>query len=133
MMAASAIAAVAGFASLPAAAEEMAGTYLSQSGETRVRMSPCGSGYCGTIVWVAKPGNDVNNPDADKRGRSLVGIQMISDMKSTGSGTYAGSLYNYQDGKTYTGKAKVAAKGLELSGCVLGGLICRSQVWKRVD
>ena len=120
-------------AGIPAQAQEMAGTYLSQSGETRVRMSPCGSAFCGTIVWVSKPGNDVNNPDPAKRDRSLVGIQMIFNMKSTGGASYAGSLYNYQDGKTYTGKAKVTARGLDLSGCVLGGLICRSQSWTRVD
>ena len=118
--------------SLPAQADEITGTWLSQSGETRVRFSPCGSVFCGVIVWVAKPGKDVNNPDADKRDRSLVGVQMVT-MKPQGGGSYSGHLYNYQDGKTYSGKAKVSTAGLELSGCVLGGLICRSQTWKRVE
>jgi uncharacterized protein (DUF2147 family) len=129
---ASASMAVALTASLPAHADEIAGTWLSQSGETRVRFSPCGGVFCGVIVWVSKPGKDVNNPDADKRDRSLVGIQMVT-MKPQGGGSYSGHLYNYQDGKTYSGKAKVSSAGLELSGCVLGGLICRSQTWKRVD
>jgi len=117
----------------PARAQEMAGTYLSQSGETRVRMSPCGGGFCGTIVWVSKPGNDVNNPDAAKRDRPLVGLQMISNMKPNGSGGYTGSLYDYTSGKTYSGKATPTAGGLQLSGCVLGGLICRSQSWTRAN
>jgi uncharacterized protein (DUF2147 family) len=117
---------------LPAHADDIAGTWLSQSGETRVRFSPCGGIFCGVIVWVSKPGKDVNNPDESKRERSLVGIQMVT-MKPQGGGSYSGHLYNYQDGKTYSGKAKVTGAGLELSGCVLGGLICRSQVWKRVD
>jgi uncharacterized protein (DUF2147 family) len=115
-----------------ASAQEISGTWLSQSGETRVRISPCGAAFCGFIVWVAKPGKDVNNPDPAKRDRSLVGVQMIT-MKSAGGASYAGSLYNYQDGKTYSGKAKVTSARLELSGCVLGGLICRSQTWTKVD
>ena len=28
------------------------GTYLSESGDTRVRIARCGSAYCGTIVAV---------------------------------------------------------------------------------
>jgi uncharacterized protein (DUF2147 family) len=124
--------AIAFAASAPARADDITGTWLSQSGETRVRVSPCGGQFCGTIVWVSKPGKDVNNPDESKRDRSLVGIQMIT-MKSTGATSYSGHLYNYQDGKTYSGKASVTAAGLALSGCVLGGLICRTQTWKRVD
>jgi uncharacterized protein (DUF2147 family) len=124
--------AVALSASPSARADDITGTWLSQSGETRVRISPCGGQFCGTIVWVSKPGNDVNNPDAGKRGRPLVGVQMIT-MKSVGAASYSGHLYNYQDGKTYAGKATVTGAGLALSGCVLGGLICRTQTWKRVD
>jgi uncharacterized protein (DUF2147 family) len=116
-----------------AQAQDASGTYLSQSGETRVRISPCGAAFCGVIVWVSKPGNDVNNPDAAKRDRPLVGIPMIYGMKSTGAGAYTGKLYNYLNGKTYTGKLKVSGSELELSGCVLGGLLCQSQTWKRVN
>jgi uncharacterized protein (DUF2147 family) len=124
--------AIAFAASAPSRAADITGTWLSQSGETRVRIGPCGGQFCGTIVWVSKPGKDANNPDESKRDRSLVGILMIT-MKSTGGTSYAGHLYNYQDGKTYSGKANVTSAGLALSGCVLGGLICRTQTWKRVD
>ena len=119
-------------ASQAARAEDIAGTWLSQSGETRVRVGPCGGQFCGTIVWVSRPGRDVNNPDASKRDRPIVGIQMIT-MKSMGASSYSGHLYNYQEGKTYSGKASVSPAGLALSGCVLGGLICHTQIWKRVD
>ncbi len=128
-----ALAAFAAFVSVGARAQEISGTYLSQSGDTRVRMSPCGAAFCGTIIWVKTPANDVNNPDASRRARPLVGVQMISNMKPAGGGSYSGNLYNYQDGKTYTGKATATPGGMELSGCVLGGLICRSQTWTRVN
>jgi uncharacterized protein (DUF2147 family) len=108
------------------------GVWLSQSGETRVKIGKCGAVYCGTIV-ASKQAKDVNNPDPAKRDRSLVGVQMISDIQPSGSG-FSGQLYNFQDGKTYTGKLRLMGpKALELSGCVLGGLFCKSQTWTRVN
>lgn len=113
---------------------DLGGVWLTQSGDTRVRLSPCGPAYCGVIVWTRNGGNDEKNPDAAKRGRSLTGVQMISGMKKGGDGNYAGELYNYLDGKTYTGKmTPISETELQLKGCVMGGLICKSQTWKRVQ
>jgi uncharacterized protein (DUF2147 family) len=120
--------------SSPVFAEEATGTWLSQSGETRIRIVPCGAALCGTVVWQKTPAKDVNNPDPSKQNRPVVGIQMISGMKQSAAGEYAGQLYNFQDGKTYTGKLKIAGpNNLSLSGCVMGGIICRSQTWTRVN
>lgn len=113
-----------------AEAQEVAGTYVNESGHTKVKMSDCNGGVCGTIVWMNQPVNDVNNPDASKRDRPVVGLQAVS-MKPTGPGTYAGTLYDPETGKTYSGKAKLAGNAVELSGCVLGGLICKSSIWRR--
>ena len=108
------------------------GTCLSESGDNRVRIARCGSAYCGTIVAVQGEAKDVNNPDAGLKGRNLVGVQMISNIQPAGAG-FSGQLYNYKDGKTYTGKMSFEGKAMQLSGCVLGGLICRSQTWTKVN
>lgn len=115
-----------------AQAQDPSGTYLSETGETRVRIGKCGQAYCGTIISVQGEAKDANNPDPGLRGRSLVGVQMISNIQPAGSG-FTGQLYNYKDGKTYTGKMTFAGKAMQLSGCVLGGLICRSQTWAKVN
>lgn len=116
------------------AADDLDGVWLTQSGDTRVRISPCGASQCGAIVWTKDGGKDAKNPDAAKRERSLNGVQMISGMKRGSDGSYTGQLYNYLDGKTYTGKmAPVSKTELQLKGCVMGGLICKSQTWKRVQ
>jgi uncharacterized protein (DUF2147 family) len=115
-----------------AQAEDPSGTYLSESGDTQVRIAKCGPAHCGTIVSVKGEAKDVNNPDPQKRTRSLVGVQMISDIQPSGQG-FTGQLYNYKDGKTYTGKMSFAGKAMQLSGCVLGGLICRSQTWTKMN
>src|SRR5688572_4032601 len=109
-------------AAVPAHAQKAnpAGTWLSQSGETRVRLAPCGGQICGTIVWAKAAGKDANNPDASQRGRDLVGIRMVT-MSPSGDNQWKGSLYNYTDGKTYNGAMKLTGQNtMELSGCVLG-------------
>ncbi|MGO4571470.1 DUF2147 domain-containing protein [Microvirga sp. 2TAF3] len=109
------------------------GTYLSESGETHVRVARCGAVYCGTITAVKGEAKDVNNPDPKLKGRNLVGVQMISDIRPSGEG-FTGQLYNYKDGKTYTGKMSFkGGNAMQLSGCILGGLICRSQTWTKVN
>jgi uncharacterized protein (DUF2147 family) len=120
---------------LPASAQpaDPSGTYLSETGETRVRIARCGGAYCGTIISIQGEAKDVNNPDPKLKGRNLVGIQMISNIQPTSEG-FTGQLYNYKDGKTYSGKMSFAGgKAMQLSGCVFGGLICRSQTWAKVN
>jgi uncharacterized protein (DUF2147 family) len=119
--------------SLPVHAQDATGTWLTASGETRVRIAPCGGNVCGTIVWVKEAGaKDVNNPNAAQKSRNLVGVNMIS-MKPAGDKKWSGSLYNPQDGKTYSGTlTQNDANSLSLSGCV-AGIFCRSQTWTRVN
>jgi uncharacterized protein (DUF2147 family) len=117
----------------PAAAQDATGVWLSQTGETRVRIAACGAEMCGTVIWQQTPGKDVNNPDAARRDRPIVGIRMMFGMKKSGA-EWNGQLYNFQDGKTYTGKMKLSgANAMELGGCVMGGLVCRTQTWTRVQ
>ncbi|WP_176084417.1 DUF2147 domain-containing protein [Martelella sp. HB161492] len=118
--------------SAPASAASPQGTWLTQSGRTRVTIAPCDASLCGTIVWLAAPARDTKNPDASAKGRDLVGAQMIYAMQPDGGG-WTGKLYDYETGKTYTGKMSLTDQGgLKLSGCILGGALCRSQIWTRV-
>jgi uncharacterized protein (DUF2147 family) len=117
----------------PARGAGAVGTWLSQSGETRVRISPCGAQMCGTIVWVKSPGKDIHNPDAGQRNRDLVGLRMIT-MSPNGDNQWKGTLYRYTDGQTFSGTMKLSGQNtMELSGCVMGGIICRAQTWTRVN
>lgn len=118
--------------SLPASAQDANGTWLTASGETRVRIAPCGGSICGTIVWVKNPAKDEQNPNAALKARNVVGINMIQ-MKPAGDKKWSGTLYNYTDGKTYSGSMTMnSANSLSLSGCV-AGIFCRSQTWTRVN
>ena len=110
---------------------EVTGTWLRETGTSKVRIAPCGEALCGTIAWEKSPRNDVNNPDASKRGRPLVGTQVFFNMKPAGSNKWDGSAYNPEDGKTYSGSMTLSGEALTTKGCVLGGLICKSVSWSR--
>ena len=51
--------------------------------------------------------------------------------KDVGGGRYEGSIKNLDDGQTYTGVVEIKGKTMNLSGCVLGGLICKTDAWQR--
>ena len=108
------------------------GLWITETGASKVRIAPCGGGYCGTLASTSGPGVDTNNPDPGLRARKLVGVQIFSAGTASGDG-YEGSLYNPQDGKTYSGT--VTPKGpnsLEVAGCVLR-VLCKRQTWRRAQ
>lgn len=83
-------------------------------------------------MWTKADALDRLNPDPSLRGRRIVGIRIFGNGQPARDG-WVGTLYNPLDGKTYTGKMRVKSPGeLELSGCVLAGLLCQSQVWTRI-
>ena len=53
-------------------------------------------------------------------------------MTPSGEGAYAGKVLRPADNKVYNGKAQVSGGSMKLSGCVAGGLICKSQTWTRL-
>ncbi|BCG95981.1 DUF2147 domain-containing protein [Mesorhizobium sp. 131-2-1] len=55
----------------------------------------------------------------------------IGSLKPAGDNKYAGSITDPANDKTYSGKATLSGTSLKMSGCVLGGLICKSQTWTR--
>ncbi|GBU18925.1 MULTISPECIES: DUF2147 domain-containing protein [Methylobacterium] len=133
VLAAAALAAL--IATLPAAAQKGAdasGLWLTQTGDSKVRLSRCGAGYCGVIASTSGKGIDEHNPDPALRGRSVVGVQIVNAPTASGEG-YEGTLYNPKDGKTYSGSLKITGPGtIEVAGCVMG-VFCKRQTWKKVN
>ncbi|KQV01042.1 hypothetical protein ASD99_22850 [Mesorhizobium sp. Root695] len=56
----------------------------------------------------------------------------IGSLKATGDSKYAGNITDPANDKTYSGKATLSGTSLKMSGCVLGGLICKSQIWHKL-
>jgi uncharacterized protein (DUF2147 family) len=130
------------FATSTAWAADPRGSWLTEDGKSKIRIADCGGAICGTIEWLkeptdpetGKPKTDKNNEEAGKRGRPLIGMAIVLPMKPSGADTWAGQVYNAQDGKTYTGKITMQnASALKLEGCALAGLICKGQTWTRAN
>jgi uncharacterized protein (DUF2147 family) len=126
----------------PAAAADPNGTWLTEGGKSHVRIAHCGSAICGRIVWLkepndpetGKPKTDKRNADAGKQSRPMIGVEIVLSMKPAGADKWTGQVYNAEDGKTYSGSITMDGPGaLKLEGCALGGLVCKTQDWSRVN
>jgi len=127
----------------PAFAGDPSGTWLTEGGKSQIRLAHCGEALCGRIQWLkepsdpatGKPKRDIRNPDPGKRDRPIIGVDILMGMKpGETTDQWAGDIYNPEDGKTYQARLTLQdARTLQLKGCVLGGLICKSQAWSRVN
>jgi uncharacterized protein (DUF2147 family) len=121
-----------------AQAAEPAGVWSTPDAKSRVQISSCGDALCGKIVSLkepttpdGKPKLDIHNQDAGQRTRPLVGLSLLSGMKPDGE-QWKGSIYNPEDGKTYTAKMRLDGDNrLNVSGCV-AAVFCKTQNWTRV-
>jgi uncharacterized protein (DUF2147 family) len=129
-------------AAAPASAGDPRGNWLTENGRAKVSIVNCGGALCGNIVALrepndpatGKPKTDSNNPDATKRTRPMIGVQIVIDMKPDTADKWKGQVYNAEDGKTYSGSITlVNGATLNLQGCALGGLICKTQTWTRTN
>jgi len=106
----------------PVLAQDVTGTWLRDTGASRVRFAKCGEAMCGTLAWLK-----------DSNGPAKVGQRIFYDMKPAGAGKWSGNAFNPEDGKNYSGTMTLSGDILTTSGCVLGGLICRSVKWSRAN
>ena len=122
-------------AAAPAAAT---GDWLTEAGDTRVRIATClghAEALCGRIVWLGTPDaairTDSANPDPRLRTRKVVGITILSAFVPSGPGHWVGgTIYNSKTGKSYAAKMTANPDGtLKVEGCVM--MFCRAQIWRR--
>ena len=117
-----------------------AGTWLTEKGDARIQVSRCGKGICGKVVWLqdpinpatGKPHTDDKNPNPKLAKRPMIGVQLFIGMNPTGPDSWAGRIYNADDGGTYDSKVKVTGpSSLRVEGCV--GSLCGGETWTRVS
>lgn len=105
-----------------ASAQDAEGLWMHDDGASKIQLSPCGAALCGTIVWLKNPNS-----------KAHVGQKVFFDMARADQNSWTGQAFNPEDGKTYSGKMIVAGKKLHTSGCVFGGLICKTMNWVRAN
>ena len=120
-------------------ASEPTGVWLTQAGDARVKVSKCGGGLCGIVVWLKDPINPANgkpqiddkNPNPELAKRPMIGLPLFSGMRPNGPNKWSGQIYNADDGGNYASSISVTgADTLRVEGCV--GALCGGENWTRV-
>ena len=121
-------------------AQDVVGTWKLEDGTAIVEVYKSGDAYNGKIVWLLHPTEDDgtpavdnNNPDPKLRSRQLIGLNMLSGLKKTGTEYSGGSIYDPGNGKTYNCSMKVEGNVLKVRGSLdKRGLLGRTMDWFRV-
>lgn len=114
-----------GFASI-ALADPIEGLWASEVNDEgaslHVSITTCGAEICGEVAKVL--GHEDTSPE---------GKPMIWGMVPRGNGEYSGGkVWAPDNDKTYSGKLLLNGDVLTMSGCVLGGVICRGSDFTRI-
>jgi uncharacterized protein (DUF2147 family) len=129
------------FAAAPANGQtggEVSGIWLTQAGDAKVRVSKCGGGICGVVLWLREPINpatgkpqvDDKNPNPALANRPMIGLALFSGMRPSGPNRWSGQIYNADDGRSYASNISVSGPdSLTVEGCV--GVFCGGEIWSR--
>ena len=132
------LAALSGATAAHAQTADASGTWLTQAGDARVKISKCGGDICGVIVWLREPhdsatgqlATDSKNPNPALAKRAMIGLPLFSGMQPAGPNKWSGQIYNADDGSTYASSVSVtSAETLRVEGCV--GALCGGETWTR--
>ena len=112
-------------------ADPAIGLWSNPKGSLTVRTRRCGEQLCATVV-NASAGAKAKAAAAGLP--TLVGAELFSDYRPAGAGDWAGTLYVPDRGKRVASRLKADdGRTMKVSGCLLGGLVCKTQTWVRMD
>ena len=119
----------------PALADPTAvGTWRDAKNGSVIRIYECGrSLMCAKVLKPYKEGApDVYNPDPALRERPITGLVIMDKAKKSGANSWSGTLYNPEEGKSYSGSMiAVSDDELQMEGCALG-IFCQRRGFSRV-
>lgn len=124
----------------PAFAADPRGTWLTQDKDAALTIGACGVQLCGKIVWLenatdrgGSPREDKNNPDRGRREERVCGLVVIKGLAPSGPNTWAGQVYNPEDGNTYQGTITVLSdEALKVEAYIGLPIFGKKQTWTRV-
>jgi uncharacterized protein (DUF2147 family) len=120
-------------------ADAIVGIWLTASGKAKVQIYKEGDKYNGKIVWLKNPTYedgkvkvDKNNPEKSKQGFPLLGLNMLKGFVFDDGEWEDGTIYDPENGKTYSCTMKMRNGFLDLRGYIGISLIGRTQTWIKI-
>ena len=84
------------------------GVWLTKQGKSHLKVTPCGDSLCNEIVWLKQPLDRSGKPQTDKlnkngklRGRPIIGISIMLNMRRVQDNMWKGWLYDPEKGKAF--------------------------------
>ncbi|WP_336958552.1 DUF2147 domain-containing protein [Sphingobium aquiterrae] len=106
------------------------GTWINPRGTVAVETRPCGAALCGRVSWASA---QAQQDAADAGVRPLIGIELLQDFHPAASGRWEGTVFVPDMGRRFQSIIAMQDGGrMRVSGCILGGLFCKSQIWRRM-
>jgi uncharacterized protein (DUF2147 family) len=124
------------------APDDILGVWQPSHGKGRVKIEKIGDKYFGKVVWLKEPLDeagqvkvDKKNPDPALQQRKRLGLRVLQDFKTNGSGYWdAGTIYDPENGKTYSCKITMKDKNtIDIRGFVGISMFGRTDTWKRME
>jgi len=124
-----------------ASAADLQGVWLTADKDAVLRITRCGDRFCGRIIWLenamdrsGSPRLDQKNPDPARQAQRICGLVVITGLTPAGPDHWDGSVYNPQDGRTYSGGITVLSdESLRVRAYIGLPIFGRSEIWTRVD
>jgi uncharacterized protein (DUF2147 family) len=107
------------------------GRWSTPDGAVIIVISPCDSTLCGRVEWASEKAM----ADARKGGTDqLIGARLLTDIIPSGDGRWKARLFVPDLNKTSRAELKLLGLDqLKVSGCLIGRLACKSQLWTRIE
>lgn len=105
------------------------GIWVNPHNTVKVETDDCGGKLCGWVVWAT--------PEAEKDAcdggvQQLVSTKLLQDYQKIGSNRWQVRVFVPDMGRTFSSTITLEEPDtLMISGCILGGLICKSQIWHK--
>jgi uncharacterized protein (DUF2147 family) len=98
------------------------GDWARGDGKTHIRVVRCGVAVCASNTWVR----------SGVAGEAI-GDRLTLNIAPAGATGWTGSAFDSKRDQTYTMTVRVANNRMTTDGCVIGGLMCRSMSWTRLN
>jgi uncharacterized protein (DUF2147 family) len=119
------------------------GRWYAEGGSAQVEIEPCGDALCGQVVWLRSPFDengcpitDRSNPEESLRGRSVIGLEILRDLRPEPDepGQWSGGrIYDPTSGRTYRCQASLDGPDrMRVRGYIGITLLGRTTTWVRV-
>lgn len=115
------------------------GTWLTADKKGHVEIYKSKDVYYGKVVWLKEPNDpktgkpklDKENPNSDKKSRTLIDMVFMYNFKKVGEEYTDGYVYDCRSGKVYSGKLWLEGNN-KLSMRGYAGIFFSTETWTRI-